>query len=360
MSRIYQNVILQLKDLYNRKLGVIDTTGNVTACTYGILDSATVDHILEKYADPAAFYSYNGYTYKPVGNRNKLDFITFCEGVDETSRTCCSVLAIALSNIKLLHDEKYDKNNLVKSILMDNILPGDILIKAKDLHLAVDVNRVVFLVETVNTSNFSIYDILQNMFPEKGKNFIINIDEKYIALVKEVRNDVDAKELEKTAKSIADTLYTEALVKAYIGIGSASSNIRDLAMSYKDAQVALDVGKVFDTEKQIINYESLGIGRLIYQLPTTLCELFLAEVFRKESIDVLDQETILTIQKFFKHNLNVSETARELFVHRNTLVYRLDKIEKITGLDLREFDQAVTFKVAMMVKKYLSSNTTKY
>ena len=135
--------------------------------------------------------------------------------------------------------------------------------------------------------------------------FIINIDEKYIALVKEVRNDVDSKELEKTAKSIADTLYTEALVKAYIGIGSASSNIRDLAMSYKDAQVALDVGKVFDTEKQIINYESLGIGRLIYQLPTTLCELFLAEVFRKESIDVLDQETILTIQKFFKHNLTI-------------------------------------------------------
>ena len=360
MSRIYQNVILQLKDLYNRRLGVIDTTGNVTACTYGILDANTVEHILKKYADPAAFYSYNGFTYKPVGNRNKLDFITFCEGVDETARTCCSVLAITLSNIKMFHDEKYDKTNLVKNILMDNILPGDILIKAKELHLAVDVSRVVFLVQTANATNFSIYDILQNLFPEKGKNFIVNIDERYIALVKEVRPNVDSKELEKTAKSIADTLYTEALVKVYIGIGSPCGNIRDLAMSYKEAQMALDVGKVFDIEKQIINYENLGIGRLIYQLPTTLCELFLAEVFRKESIDVLDQETILTIQKFFKHNLNVSETARELFVHRNTLVYRLDKIEKITGLDLREFDQAVTFKVAMMVKKYLASNTVKF
>ena len=356
MSRIYQNVILQLKDLYNRRLGVIDTTGTVTACTYGILDSATVEHILKKYADPAAFYSYNGFTYKPVGNRNKLDFITFCEGVDETARTCCSVLAITLSNIKMFHDEKYDKSNLVKNILMDNILPGDILIKAKELHLAVDVSRVVFLVQTTNTSNFSIYDILQNLFPEKGKNFIINIDERYIALVKEVKADIDAKELEKIAKSIADTLYTEALVKVYIGIGGVCQNIRDLATSYKEGQIALEVGKVFDIEKQIINYENLGIGRLIFQLPTTLCELFLAEVFKKESLDVLDQETILTIQKFFKHNLNVSETARELFVHRNTLVYRLDKIEKITGLDLREFDQAVTFKVAMMVKKYLQSN----
>ncbi len=360
MSRIYQNVILQLKDLYGRRMGVIDSTGTVTACTYGILDTATIEHIRQKYADPAAFYSYNGFTYKPIGTRNKLDFITFTEGVDETARTCCSVLAIALSNIKMFHDEKYDKTNLVKNILMDNILPGDILIKAKELHLTVDVPRVVFLVQTANSTNFSIYDILQNLFPEKGKNFIVNIDERYIALVKEVRPNIDSKELERIAKSIADTLYTEALVKVYIGIGSPRNNIRDIAMSYKEAQIALDVGKVFDIEKQIINYENLGIGRLIYQLPTTLCELFLAEVFRKESLDVLDQETILTIQKFFKHNLNVSETARELFVHRNTLVYRLDKIEKITGLDLREFDQAVTFKVAMMVKKYLSSNSTKY
>ena len=360
MSRIFQNVILQLKDLYNRRMGVIDSNGSITSCTYGILDSSTVEYILKKYSDPAAFYSYNGFTYKPVGNRNKLEFITFCEGTDETARTCCSVLAITISNIKTLHDEKYDKTNLVKNILMDNILPGDILIKAKDLHLAVDVNRVVFIIQTSGVSNFSIYDILQNLFPEKGKNFIINIDENYLALVREVKEGTDSKELEKVARSIVDTLSSEALVKVYIGIGSPCGNIRDLALSYKEAQVALEVGKVFDIEKQIINYENLGIGRLIYQLPTTLCELFLTEVFRKETLDVLDQETILTIQKFFKHNLNVSETARELFVHRNTLVYRLDKIEKVTGLDLREFDQAVTFKVAMMVKKYLASNAIKF
>ncbi|MFA7637285.1 MAG: helix-turn-helix domain-containing protein [Monoglobales bacterium] len=360
MNRIYQNVILQLKDLYNRRMGVIDSSGSLTACTYGLLDTQTIDYILKKYSDPNAFYSYNGFTYKPVGNRNKLEFITFCEGSDEVARTCCSVLAITLSNIKILHDEKYDKNNLVKNILMDNILPGDILVKAKDLHLAVDVSRVVFIIQTTGVSNFSIYDILQNLFPEKGKNFIINVDEHYLALVREVKEDTDPKDLDKIARSIVDTLYTEALTKVYVGIGSICGNIRDLALSYKEAQVALEVGKVFDIEKQIINYESLGIGRLIYQLPTTLCELFLSEVFKKESLDVLDQETILTIQKFFKHNLNVSETARELFVHRNTLVYRLDKIEKVTGLDLREFDQAVTFKVAMMVKKYLSSNVVKF
>ena len=213
MSRLFQSVILQLKDLYGRRMGIVENTGTVTSCGHGILDVDTVEHILKKYADPAAFYSYNGFTYKPVGSRNKLEFVTFCEGVDEMARTCCSVLSITLSNIKMFHDEKYDKTNLVKNILMDNILPGDILIKSKELHLPVDVTRIVFLIQTPSNSNFSVYDILQNLFPEKTHNFIINIDEKFIAIVKEVKSTIDSKELEKTAKSIADTLYTEALVK---------------------------------------------------------------------------------------------------------------------------------------------------
>ena len=138
-------------------------------------------------------------------------------------------------------------------------------------------------------------------------------------------------------------------------IGTPISNVKDLATSFKEAQIAMEVSKVFDTEKQIIRYDNLGIARLIYQLPTTLCEMFLQEVFKKNPIDALDQETLFTIYKFFENNLNVSETARKLFVHRNTLVYRLEKIKKLTGLDLRQFDHAIVFKVALMVRKYLSS-----
>ena len=147
----------------------------------------------------------------------------------------------------------------------------------------------------------------------------------------------------------------EILLCVFVGIGTLALHLRDLAKSYKEAQIAIEVGKVFDTERYVINYENLGIGRLIYQLPTTLCEMFLQEVFKKNPIDALDQETLFTIYKFFENNLNVSETARKLFVHRNTLVYRLEKIKKLTGLDLREFDDAITFKVALMVKKYLAS-----
>ena len=158
------------------------------------------------------------------------------------------------------------------------------------------------------------------------------------------------------AQNIFDTLGAEAMITPLIGISTLVERVQDLSQAYRESRIALEVGKVFDTEKDIISYDNLGIGRLIYQLPTTLCELFLDEVFKKESINVLDSDTI---QKFFENNLNVSETSRKLFVHRNTLVYRLDKIKKLTGLDLREFDDAIIFKVAMMVNKYLSSQPTR-
>ena len=160
---------------------------------------------------------------------------------------------------------------------------------------------------------------------------------------------------DEIAEEIEKKLHDDLNLKCVIGIGTTAKHLRVLADKYKEAQVAIEVGKVFDTEKSIIHYDNLGIGRLIYQLPTTLCEMFLSEVFKKNPIEALDQETLYTINKFFENNLNVSETSRKLFVHRNTLVYRLEKIKKLTGLDLREFDDAITFKVALMVKKYLTS-----
>ena len=201
--------------------------------------------------------------------------------------------------------------------------------------------------------------MIANVFPDKEKDFIIRIDEKDIAVVKEIKPGTAEKDLKKIAKSLLDTINAELMLNASIGIGTIISDMKDLAKSYRESHVALEVGKVMDTDKSIISYNNLGIGRLIYQLPTTLCKLFLDEVFKKESIDSLDNETILTIQKFFEKNLNVSETSRQLYVHRNTLVYRLDKVQKLTGLDLRVFDDAIVFKVAMMVKKYLESNPNK-
>ena len=213
----------------------------------------------------------------------------------------------------------------------------------------------MFLIRQLGRADVSVVELLQSMFPDSQQDFVINVNETYIAVVRQVPADTTADDLTRFARTIEERLKSELFVRTTIGIGTISEHLRELADSYKEAQVAIEVGKVFDTEKTIINYENLGIGRLIYQLPTTLCEIFLSEVFKKNSIDSLDQETLFTINMFFENSLNVSETSRKLFVHRNTLVYRLEKIKKLTGLDLREFDDAIIFKVALMVKKYLAS-----
>ncbi|MPM10156.1 hypothetical protein SDC9_56481 [bioreactor metagenome] len=232
---------------------------------------------------------------------------------------------------------------------------GDIYVRAKELHFVSEVSRAVLLIRQTGGANMGAIDVVQTMFPERQNDFVLSVNETDITVVKQLAEGSDPKELYKLAKGIQDALMQEMGIKSVIGIGTVVTHIRELAKAYKEAGVAIEVGKVFDTENTIINYENLGIGRLIYQLPTTMCEMFLQEVFKKNPIDSLDQETLFTIDKFFENNLNVSETARKLFVHRNTLVYRLEKIKKLTGLDLREFDDAITFKVALMVKKYLVS-----
>ena len=243
----------------------------------------------------------------------------------------------------------------MKNIIMDNILAGDIYIRAKELHFTTDAPRAVFLVRQVGHSDVAIVDVLSGLFPDKLQDFVLSINETDVAVIKQLSAVPSAEELERIARNMEETLKNELFIKTVIGIGTVAGHLRELSDAYKEAQTAIDVGKVFDTERSIINYENLGIGRLIYQLPTTLCEIFLSEVFKKNSIDSLDQETLFTINKFFENNLNVSETSRKLFVHRNTLVYRLEKIKKLTGLDLRQFDHAIVFKVALMVRKYLSS-----
>jgi len=294
-----------------------------------------------------------------VGNSNFFEYAVFCTGDDEVAKGFCQVAYVALNGAKSFYEEKHDRGTFVKNIIMDNILPGDIYIRAKELHFATDAPRAVFLIRQVGHSDVATVDVLSGMFPDKLQDFVLSINETDIAVVKQITGSTTTDDLVKIASGIEDTLRNELSIKTVIGIGTVSDHLRELADSYKEAQTAIDVGKVFETEKSIINYERLGIGRLIYQLPTTLCEIFLSEVFKKNSIDSLDQETLFTINKFFENNLNVSETSRKLFVHRNTLVYRLEKIKKLTGLDLRQFDHAIIFKVALMVRKYLSSRESR-
>ena len=360
-NSVFQSVIIQLKEISERTFGVMDTEGCVVSCTdMSMLGERWPDAALKVSNAADGMLTYNQKCFKAiVGNSNYFEYAVFCTGDDQAARDFCAMAFIALNNAKTYYEEKHDRGTFVKNIIMDNILPGDIYIRAKELHFSTDAPRAVFLIRQVGHGDVSTVDVLAGMFPDKLQDFVLSINEMDIAVVKQISSSTTSEELERIAGTIEETLKNELRIKTVIGIGTVAEHLRELADSYKEAQTAIEVGKVFDTEKSIMHYENLGIGRLIYQLPTTLCEIFLSEVFKKNSIDSLDQETLFTINKFFENNLNVSETSRKLFVHRNTLVYRLEKIKKLTGLDLRQFDHAIVFKVALMVRKYLSSRETR-
>lgn len=359
-NRLFQGVVHQMKDVVGRMIGVVDETGTIVSCTeLGRIGDVLTSGVAEAFSSSSSI-TVNGYTYRSFGSPIQPEYTVFVEGNDSLAEKYASILAVSLASIKQYYDEKYDRGNFIKNVMLDNILPGDIYLKARELHFNNDAVRVVFLIRLAEPCEASVFDMIQSLFPDKTKDFVININENDLAIIKDIATSVEVKDLEKLARSVVDSLGSDVSGRAVVGIGTQVKGVKDLARSFKEAQVALEVGKVFDTEKVIVSYENLGIARLIYQLPSTLCEMFLKEVFKRGSIESLDHETLFTIQKFFENNLNVSETSRKLFVHRNTLVYRLEKIRKLTGLDLREFDDAIVFKVALMVKKYLDSAPIKY
>ena len=359
-NRLFQTVIHQMKDVVGRTIGAIDENGIIIACSELSKIGESRQRIKEELAFIGNSMVSEGYTYKLINPANSDDCIVFVEGEDAEAEKTANILAISLGNIKSLYDEKYDKGSFIKNIILDNILPNDIYVKSNELHMGNEENRAVIVIKFQGSTELTPYEIIQNMVSDQTKNYIINISEQDIVIVKEVEETCTSEELEAEATALLNQAQSEYGAKILIGVSSIVEKLKDLAKAYKEARIALEVGKVFDIERPVMSYENLGIGRLIYQLPTTLCDIFLQEVFKKGSLESLDRETLMTVQSFFENNLNVSETSRKLFVHRNTLVYRLEKIRKLTGLDLREFDHAVTFKVALMVKKYLTGKPTKF
>ena len=356
-GRIFQNVVLQLKENTDRTVGVIDGEGIVIACSeLSMIGQRWAEHVPVVNNAGGTMVTSDGQTFKALnGWGNQFDYAAFAFGDNEVSRTVCAMATVALNAAKAYYEEKHDRGAFIKDIISDNIMLGDIYMRAKELRVTADVPRGVFVIRSLKKGESVPTDVIQAQFPDRQNDFVLSVGEGDVVLIRQMPEGSGIKELNKIAASVEESLRAGNDPTVVVGIGTIAIHLRDLAKSYKEAQIAIEVGKVFDTEKYVINYENLGIGRLIYQLPTTLCEMFLQEVFKKNPIDALDKETLFTIHKFFENNLNVSETARKLFVHRNTLVYRLEKIKKLTGLDLREFDDAITFKVALMVKKYLTS-----
>ncbi len=357
LSEIFQPVLDQMRTVTHKSMGIVNNT-SVLISYVGepIGDDVAFAMISSVTANGKAFIT-NGYSCVAIGNKNIMDFVVYVKGTDTEDQKNCSLLAISISNLQLHCADRYDKASYLKNVLLGNVLPGDINLRSGELQLDLELPRVAYIIQ-IPGNETGVIQLLQNMFPEQ--DFIINIDNKHIVVIKALPS-VDCFEfIDKTAHDIVDTINSELLLTVYVGIGTPVKSINDIAHSYSESRLAIEIGRVFESNKYILSYGELGIGRLIYQLPSKLCELFLDEIFQKEGFEVLDDETLLTIDKFFENNLNVSETSRQLFVHRNTLVYRLDKIERLTGLDLRKFDDAVVFKVAALVRKYLLTNPSKF
>lgn len=358
LSQVFQPMLEQMKTVYGKNMGVINNSGTVVACVgEPIHEDLAYDAVVNNVCNGKPFVQMD-YTFVAFGLRNMMDYVVYVQGIDSDAQKFCHLLSVSLSNLQLHCGDKYDKMNYLKNVLLGNVLPGDVFLRSGELQIDMDIPRVVYIVQLQEPSEISIQHVLQNMFPEQ--DFVIGIDNLNVVLIKSLSSGYSRESLTKIAKSIVETVNSEMMVPVYVGMGTPTESINDIARSYSEAQLALEIGRVFEGDKYILSYDALGIGRLIYQLPSKLCELFLDEIFKKESINVLDEETIQTIYKFFENNLNVSETSRQLFVHRNTLVYRLDKIERLTGLDLRNFDDAVIFKVAILVNKYLNANSAKF
>lgn len=352
-AKIFQSLVYRIKDILGCDVDITDAGGIVFASTRQNAVGECNDEALEFIESNGEYAETENATFMKVADHGNLDFIAVVYGSLQDRKKAMELICLSIENARLYYEEKFDKNNFIKNVVLGNILPGDISLRAKELRVKDDVRRIIYSIHTEQSKDIHAYNIIQSLFPNDSKDFVVLLDDQNTVLVKELKDKETEEDIHRKARIIIDTLNTEIMIKAFVGIGSEVKRLRDISRSYKDAQTALAIGRIFETDKDIIDYNHLGIGRLIYQLPTTLCKLFLNEVFKDNVYEQIDQETMITIKKFFENSLNVSETSRQLFVHRNTLVYRLDKIQKLTGMDLRNFEDAMLFKVAMMVKRYL-------
>ncbi len=350
-NQILQNTIDGLKGISRVDLCVMDTDGKEIASTADM--SQCCSAAVEFAASPADAQEIQGFQYFKIFDEQQLEYVLVAGGVGEDIYMIGKMVAFQIQNLLVAYKERFDKDNFIKNLLLDNLLLVDIYSRSKKLHIQTDAARVVLIIESGAGKDSNVLELTRACFANNGKDFITAVDEKDVIIVKELSDAEISKEIEKSARSLIAYLQKEGIEGVRIAYGTIVHEIKEVSRSYKEARMALDVGKIFFDDRDLVAYSELGIGRLIYQLPIPLCKMFIREIFGGKSPDDFDEETLSTIYKFFENSLNVSETSRQLFIHRNTLVYRLDKLQKSTGLDLRVFEDAITFKIALMVVKYM-------
>ena len=351
-NQVLQSTLEGLKAIGRVDLCVMDTEGILLASTFEEAENFR-DSVLSFASSPADSQVISGYQFFKVQDDGQLEYVLIVNGNGDDVYTIGKIASFQLQTLLVAYKERFDKDNFIKNLILDNLLLVDIYNRAKKLHIPTECRRVVFILEVNHEKENSCLELVRGMFGTRNNDFVTAVDEKSVIVVKELEDQEYYPQMESLANAILEILPEEKRLSAVIAYGTIVDEIKDVSRSYKEARMALDVGKIFFGESKVIAYSSLGIGRLIYQLPIPLCKMFIREIFENKSPDDFDDETLTTINKFFDNNLNVSETSRQLYIHRNTLVYRLDKLQKSTGLDLRVFEDAITFKIALMVVKYM-------
>ncbi len=351
-NQILQNTLEGMKAITKVDMSVMDIAGKmlVSTCSKGDDAASLVCAFAGSASDSK---SVAGYNFFKIYDEHQLEYILVAVGDGNEVITAGKMAAFQIENLLVAYKERFDKDNFFKNLLLDNLLWVDIYNRAKKLHIDTEEKRVIFIVEMPAGRESNTLEQVRAILSNATKDFVTAVDEKNVILVREVKANENYNDMEKYALHVQSVLGTAGIEGCHIAYGTIIADIKEVSKSYKEAQLALDVGKIFFGEKDVIAYNTLGIGRLIYQLPVPLCKMFIREIFEGKSPDDFDEETLTTINKFFENSLNVSETSRQLYIHRNTLVYRLDKIQKSTGLDLRVFEDAITFKIALMVVKYM-------
>lgn len=351
-NQILQNTMEGLKGITNTDLCVLDTDGMIVATTEDRMSDCRkiVAEFAESQADSQEVL---GYQFFKIYDEQQLEYILAVNGTGENLHMVGKMASFQIQCLLVAYKERFDKDNFIKNLLLDNLLLIDIYSRSKKLHIQTDVKRVVMIVEAERGKDSNVLELLRTYFDGSNKEFVTAVDENNVIVVRELADHENNKDIEKVARAMIAYLDKENIRQIHVSYGTVVGEIKEVSRSYKEAKMALDVGKIFFSERDVIAYSELGIGRLIYQLPIPLCKLFIKEIFGGKSPDDFDEETLVTINKFFENSLNVSETSRQLFIHRNTLVYRLDKLQKSTGLDLRVFEDAITFRIALMVVKYM-------
>lgn len=349
--QVLQTSIDDLKSITKTEMVVVDEKGNQIAGNAAdiVLDR---ERIIDFVVSPAASQAVAGLLYLKVYDEGEVAYVLICHDRNE-DYIIAKIAVSQIQNLNTAYKERLDKNNFFQNLILDNLLLVDIYNRAKKMHINVEVARVVFLIESKTDADNEIQEILHSLFSAQAGDFVTSVDERSVILIKQLENDQGREDVEAIAKMIGDMINTEAMMTVKVACGTIVNELKDVSKSYKEAKMALDVGKIFYADKSVVAYSTLGIGRLIYQLPVNLCQMFMEEIFGKNIEDLLDDETLVTVNMFLDNNLNVSETARKLFVHRNTLLYRLEKLQRSTGLDIRIFEDALTLKIALMVVSYL-------